>query len=730
MLALAFLTATAALVAFPAPGADALEPGAVDTYGVWSNALGIDSGTPPCLVYLPAPQSTTPGSLNQVRFGKPLDGSGCSPAGVGQSGFGFTGVAGGTVVTGDYFEIGRLTHYNNPIKSSDSKVGTADLTATVKFAAAASALTLAFEVGLDETPNEANPCAYPAGPNDNGCSDRITVSSPASQQVTVGDTTFTVEVIGFTSVSDGSCQTTGGSLEFLTAEAATTSACLMGRITPGSLTIIKNTTGGDAEFDFTLTEFGEEPEDIAVATDGGTGTTGVMSIAAGSYTLSEAAEDGWVFESLLCYEGDTKLETDGATVKLDVDSDDSITCTFSNSYSPPPSPGRVKIIKLADHEEANSDENPFGLMLNSTLVAPDTWVEFDGGTEVTASEEGLEGWYQVGGARCGPVQDQIEVRLVDVYLPSPTVVVEAGTDYVCEIENRQYAKVTVTKEANASGSFSFTLWEDGEGWTERDSAILARGDSQTWYVEGGTSYGLTEGPLPAYWSLADVECTGEYWEGQVDDGQAWFWVGGGGEVSCTFTNHYNPPVSTTTTTVPVTPILDLQIDKTGEVTQGIEEVGDVAEVEWILVISHGPGSNTNAVGATISDPAPSGMTFTAVSSADLTCAIVANAVECGPFDLALGASATVVVTASVDSAGTFDNVATVEVPGDVFRSNNTDEASVGVTEVLPLEVLPETGADTVRLAWAALTLLLMGGALVAGSRFRLREHLGAARLDR
>ncbi len=205
---------------------------------------------------------------------------------------------------------------------------------------------------------------------------------------------------------------------------------------------------------------------------------------------------------------------------------------------------------------------------------------------------------------------------------------------------------------------------------------------------------------------------------QIDEGDDCLdpdvWLNEFRSAECTITNTYRTPPPPPPPPPPtVTPVLDLQIDKTGSVTGAV--VDGVATVEWTLTVSHGAGSTTNAVGASVSDAAPAGMTFTSVTSADMTCAIVDNAVACGPFNLALGSSATAVVTATAP-AGTFENTATVSVQGDTVESNNMDDAAVEIAEVLPIEILPETGADTDRVAWVAGILLLMGAALVLGSR--------------
>ena len=239
LLAATVLTVVAALLTLPTTGVDAAEPGEVSSYGLWSDVEGRDGPADPIPCGVDYSQTAVLGALNTVRFG--------CPAETDKSGFGFDGVLGGPVVAGTYFEVGRLIHYNNPIWSGNN-VGTADLDVTVQFSLADSTVVQHFDVTLDETPNEAVPCQYPDGPNQGGCSDRIDITTPAPQVVTVDGVTFTVELLGFTELSGGTCTTANPKTFFLTAEGAATTSCLMGRFGSGSLTIVKNTTNADGTF--------------------------------------------------------------------------------------------------------------------------------------------------------------------------------------------------------------------------------------------------------------------------------------------------------------------------------------------------------------------------------------------------------------------------------------------------------------------------------------------------
>jgi LPXTG-motif cell wall-anchored protein len=62
--------------------------------------------------------------------------------------------------------------------------------------------------------------------------------------------------------------------------------------------------------------------------------------------------------------------------------------------------------------------------------------------------------------------------------------------------------------------------------------------------------------------------------------------------------------------------------------------------------------------------------------------------------------------------GPYENTGTVTVTGDVDLLDNVDSADVLVSEILGIEILPETGMDAGALAWIAGLLLLLGAVLV------------------
>ena len=92
---------------------------------------------------------------------------------------------------------------------------------------------------------------------------------------------------------------------------------------PGKVRIIKNTTGGDGTFNFTIT--GPSSSAPAVSTVNGSGDT-TMSVNTSSYSVSESVPQGWNLTSAVCDSG-----TPGSFL---VALNSTVTCTFENTKLP------------------------------------------------------------------------------------------------------------------------------------------------------------------------------------------------------------------------------------------------------------------------------------------------------------------------------------------------------------------------------------------------------------
>lgn len=129
--------------------------------------------------------------------------------------------------------LGTFTHLNNPISAGTSITDIKlRITATVSIDAVSQGIRT-FEYGFDhwETPNGdatcANGGAYGVGVNINGCADRVIANwLSSSEDFTVGSDIYTLNILGFSTTTDGSSPFT----EFWTAESANNNAYLIGNV--------------------------------------------------------------------------------------------------------------------------------------------------------------------------------------------------------------------------------------------------------------------------------------------------------------------------------------------------------------------------------------------------------------------------------------------------------------------------------------------------------------------
>jgi len=105
-----------------------------------------------------------------------------------------------------------------------------------------------------------------------------------------------------------------------------------------TITITKTPSGGDEMFDFTTTSTdvnldgnftGNGGFVIDTSVSNTVVFTGLSTLV--TYTITELAEPGWEFDSLLCSGGTTVTDISGRTVTLDPDPGEQIDCTYTNS---------------------------------------------------------------------------------------------------------------------------------------------------------------------------------------------------------------------------------------------------------------------------------------------------------------------------------------------------------------------------------------------------------------
>jgi hypothetical protein len=160
-----------------------------------------------------------------ISWGTPV-----GPAG--QSGYSFTGHApSGSLMQEAVFDVGTLTHQNQPIAAGTSVLGaTLTVTFDLLIEGTTAQIVSLFDFGHFETPNEANPCAdggpYGVGVNSAGCADRVTARTnlASSEAYVVDGIAYFFDVTGF--LTDGTPMTA-----FWTTEGRRNTAILQARFT-------------------------------------------------------------------------------------------------------------------------------------------------------------------------------------------------------------------------------------------------------------------------------------------------------------------------------------------------------------------------------------------------------------------------------------------------------------------------------------------------------------------
>ncbi len=403
-----------------------------------------------------------------------------------------------------------------------------------------------------------------------------TTSQTLTLDPAVGGTTYTVAedpVAGWdqrlTCAVNGT-DVVGSALTLLPGDAA---VCTAVNVKRGSLTIVKQTDPPDSpqSFDFTATN----KPDFSL-TDGESQT--FDNVQAGTaITVTEASDDLWVLQDIVCTDGSTP-DLDAGSVDVTIGAGEDVVCTFVNSQLPP---AFIATVKIADPEQGSF---PFTLTGGTTdesftLNPPDTIAEVItvrppvSGVSYTMTEQPVTGWDLRGtacwlfGADGSPTADSGSD-------PSVSQVVKPGEFWVCGFLNRKQAQFTVAKSAQDARGQLFDF-----AWNQQPATFtLGDGDSRkATGLPAGTQVGVTE-TKPPFWTLESIVCDGT--RTTVDDidldaGEAQVSLGAGGDGICTYVNTrtiYNPQMELSKTPSPI------EVLPNGEVTYtyDLKNVGDIA----------------------------------------------------------------------------------------------------------------------------------------------------------
>jgi len=343
----------------------------------------------------------------------------------------------------------------------------------------------------------------------------------------------------FTSLSCSAGGSGAGQVATINLAPGASVTCTYTNTKQGTITIIKNTVGGNATFAFTHTVGTLSDPDVTspfnITTVGGTGQQQFQNVSPGTYTVTESAPPaGWSFVSLSCSAGGSNA---GQVATIILPAGGSVTCTYTNANS-----GTITIVKnTVGGNGTFSFTHNVGTLSNPDVPSPfdittvsntgqQQFLQVPAGTYTVTESGPPAGWQftslscSAGGSNAGQVA---------------TIILPAGGSVTCTYTNTKQGTITIIKNTvGGNGTFAFThnvgTASDPDVTSPFNITTVANtGQQQFLNVSPGT-YTVTESGPPAGWTFSSLSCSaGGSNAGQV----ATIILPAGGSVTCTFTNN-------------------------------------------------------------------------------------------------------------------------------------------------------------------------------------------------
>lgn len=193
----------------------------------------------------------------------------------------------------------------------------------------------------------------------------------------------------------------------------------------GRIVVEKQTDpdGAEVEFDFT----GDLESSLS------DGESDFADVDAGTYTVTEAAGDGWTLAAIACDDEDSSGDLGSSTATFEVAEGETVTCVFTNTQDPPPPPpeqGRIVVEKQTTPEGSDQEFQFAGAVVASLGDGEQASAAVDAGT-YAVTEAPADGW-ELAGIACDD-----EDSSGDVESATATVVVDEGETVTCVFSNTE-----------------------------------------------------------------------------------------------------------------------------------------------------------------------------------------------------------------------------------------------------------------------------------------------------
>jgi len=354
--------------------------------------------------------------------------------------------------------------------------------------------------------------------------------------------------VGFTlsglSCTGGTTSVNGATATVTLTTASPTVTCTYVNSAPGSITIVKNTAGGDGAFAFTGT--GTGVSNFSITTVANTGNHGFAGLSAGTYTFQETPiPAGWSLTGLNCTgNSTTTLATGTASVVLAAG--DAVTCTYTDTRQP-----TVTVTKVSNGGVGQFSFTGSNGFANQSITTVTSGVGVVGATQTltaagvstTITESAPPAGFVLTSIACtglgagGTATPNIGTRTVTL----DAAATAAGAAIACTFTNVAQGSIIINKSA-VGGNSTFNFTGTVPGGASFPITTVSGSGSITFSGVAPGSYTVTEA-VPAGWNLTGLTCvdpTGNS-TGNVGTATATIDLGAGESVSCTFTDNLIPP---------------------------------------------------------------------------------------------------------------------------------------------------------------------------------------------
>ena len=361
-------------------------------------------------------------------------------------------------------------------------------------------------------------------------------AAPKSVSVAPGTYSVSETVPAGWDLTSATCSD-GSAVNAINVAAGETVTCTFTNTKRGSITLIKQTIPDGDPQQFTFT--GE-----LAGTIGDGQAIGPKSVAPGSYTATEAAQDGWDLTQISCDDTNSSGNLATRTATFNVAAGEDVTCTFTNTKK-----GSITIVKATVPGE---DPQDFTFDPSANLSADTFVLDTDPGSGTAASkaftglapgtysvqELATAGWDLTALACAGGAS-----TTTNLDTRTATINLAAGETVTCTFTNTKRGSITLIKQTIPDGDpQQFTFTGELAGTIGDGQAIGPKS------VAPG-SYTATEAAQDG-WDLTQISCDDTNSSGNLATRTATFNVAAGEDVTCTFTNTKRGRIIVTKQTVP------------------------------------------------------------------------------------------------------------------------------------------------------------------------------------